>query len=60
MSTCLSHLWLWAERGILSGTAEPSIELSDQLEQLWLEAEEEAKETRTAEDETIDDLGFFS
>jgi hypothetical protein len=50
MSTCLSHLWLWAERSILSGTDEPGIELSDQLEQLWLEAEDEAKETRTEEE----------
>jgi hypothetical protein len=55
MSTCLSHLCC-DERGLLlSGTDEPGIELSDQLEQLWREAEEEARETRAAEDEEIDE-----
>jgi len=37
---------------MLSGTDEPGIELSDQLEQLWREAEEAARAT---EDEEIED-----
>ena len=51
MSTCLSHL-CDARGPMLSGTDEPGIELSDQLEQLWREAEEAARAT---EDEEIED-----